>query len=57
MPNLWLVHRAIAAILLAERGHPGRDRLVRAARLMIEAARPDEPVEQWLYARPDGDAI
>jgi hypothetical protein len=51
MPMLWLVHRAIAALILAERGHPARRDLVQAASEMVDKACPNEVVLAWLVPR------
>jgi hypothetical protein len=51
LPGLWLVHRAIAAVLLAERDDEDRADMARACLALLERAQPDAPVRRWIEAR------
>ncbi|MCU1427607.1 MAG: serine/threonine protein kinase [Actinomycetia bacterium] len=49
LPGLWVVHRAIAALLLAERDH---DRgLALSAMELLDRVDPDEGVRAWITSR------
>jgi hypothetical protein len=49
LSGMWVVHRAIAAMLLAERG--GDRALVTAAHRLLEQANPDAIVASWIRRR------
>jgi hypothetical protein len=54
-PTMWATHRALAAILLCERGHTRSDALAAAASALIERVKPDERVYAWIRRRLDGE--
>ncbi len=53
-PYLWLVHRAMAALVLAERGHELRRPLAEQGLVLVGEANADVDVREWLVARLDG---
>jgi hypothetical protein len=50
-PGYWLVHRAIAALLLAELRDPRRAELSEASLNLLDVALPDPHVRRWIAAR------
>lgn len=50
-PGLWVLHRAIVAMLLAERGGARASELRRASAALVASAGADVPVRRWLAAR------
>ncbi len=52
-PYMWSMHRAICALLLAERGDPRGSELIAAARSLILISEPDDDVASWLGPRID----
>jgi hypothetical protein len=51
LPGMWIVHRAIVAVLLAERGTGPTHRLAEAALGLLRQARPDPDVQWWIKQR------
>lgn len=50
-PGLWVVHRAICALLLSERDEPPEPGLAPAALRLLESTNADDSVRQWIGER------
>jgi hypothetical protein len=52
-PGMWIVHRAICALLLAEREHPPVAGLEQAAIRLLDSSDADDAVRRWIYERAE----
>jgi hypothetical protein len=50
-PGLWIVHRAICALLLSERADPPEPGLAETAIQILDSSAADESVRQWISER------
>jgi hypothetical protein len=52
-PGLWVVHRAICALLLSERADPPEPDLAEAAMRLLDSTNADDSVRQWIGERAE----
>jgi hypothetical protein len=55
-PGVWVVHRAICALLLSERADPPEPALAEAAMRLVESTNADDSVRQWIFERAERSA-
>jgi hypothetical protein len=55
-PGLWVVHRAICALLLSERDEPPEPGLADTAMQLLESTNADDSVRKWIRERVERSA-
>jgi tetratricopeptide (TPR) repeat protein len=53
-PGLWIVHRAICALLLSERADPPEAGLAETAIRLVDSTTTDDAVRRWIGERAEG---